>query len=65
MVTLGFDGSVREDSTALTACRISDGYLELLGCWQNPEGPAGDGWQVDRVAVDAAVHAAGWARRTG
>jgi phage terminase large subunit-like protein len=57
-VTLGFDGSVREDSTALVACRVSDGYLELLGCWEKPEGPAGNGWQVDRVAVDAAVHAA-------
>lgn len=54
-VTLGFDGSVREDSTALVACRVEDGHLEVLGCWEKPEGPAGDGWQVDRVAVDAAV----------
>jgi hypothetical protein len=30
----------------------------VLGCWEKPEGPAGDGWQVDRVAVDAAVHVA-------
>lgn len=55
MVTLGFDGSVRDDSTALVVCRVSDGHLELLGCWEKPDGLAGDGWQVDRVAVDAAV----------
>jgi hypothetical protein len=58
MVTLGFDGSVREDSTALVACRVEDGFIQLLGCWEKPDGPAGDDWQVDRVAVDAAVFAA-------
>jgi phage terminase large subunit-like protein len=57
-VTLGFDGSVRDDSTALVACRVEDGHLELLGCWEKPDGPAGDGWQVDRQAVDVAVFAA-------
>lgn len=54
-VTLGFDGSVREDATALVACRVEDGHLELLGCWERPNGPAGRDWQVDRVAVDQAV----------
>jgi phage terminase large subunit-like protein len=54
VVTLGFDGSVRDDSTALVACRVADGHLSLLGCWERPVN-AGDGWQVDRVAVDAAV----------
>jgi hypothetical protein len=58
MVTLGFDGSVREDSTALVACRVEDGFIQLLGCWEKPDGPAGDDWQVDRVAVDAAVYRA-------
>jgi hypothetical protein len=46
-VTLGFDGSVDADSTAL----VSDGYLGMLGCWEKAEGLIGDGWQVDRVAV--------------
>lgn len=55
LVTLGFDGSVRDDSTALTACRVIDGHLQLLGCWEKPEGPEGEGWQVDRESVDAAV----------
>lgn len=58
LITLGFDGSVRNDATALVACRIDDGYLQLLGCWEKPEGPLGDGWQVDREDVDAAVAAA-------
>ncbi|PRX95582.1 terminase [Allonocardiopsis opalescens] len=57
-ITLGFDGSVRDDSTALVGCRVSDGHLFLLGCWEKPPGPAGDDWQVDREAVDAAVMAA-------
>lgn len=62
-IVLGFDGSVREDSTALVACRVSDGHLwipEYAGvssCWEKPDGPAGDTWQVDRVAVDAVVSA--------
>jgi hypothetical protein len=53
MVCLGFDGSVKEDSTALVACRVEDGHLELLGCWEKPDKQ--DNWQVDRVAVDARV----------
>lgn len=56
-VTLGFDGSIRDDSTALALCRM-DGRVELLGCWEKPEGAAGETWEVDRVAVDAAVNAA-------
>lgn len=55
LVTLGFDGSIRDDATALTACRVSDGHLQLLGCWEKPEGPEGEGWQVDRESVDSAV----------
>lgn len=57
LVTLGFDGAVSDDSTALVACRVSDGHLELLGCWEKPDIPPPD-WQVDREAVDAAVAAA-------
>jgi hypothetical protein len=55
VVTLGFDGSVRDDSTALVACRVEDGHLTLLAIEQKPDGPAGENWQVDRVAIDAAV----------
>lgn len=58
LITLGFDGSIRDDATALTACRVSDGHLMLLGCWERPEGPEGEGWQVDRESVDNAVNRA-------
>ena len=65
-VALGFDGSRRGDATALVAVRIypgnpvpgkpveADMHIELLGCWEKPD-DAGDDWQVDREAVDAAV----------
>jgi hypothetical protein len=53
-VTLGLDGAVRDDATALVACRMSDGHLELLGLWEKPADAPAD-WTVDREAVDAAV----------
>lgn len=65
-VALGFDGSRRDDASALVAVRIYPGkvltgqpvqpdmHMELLGCWEKPDN-AGDDWQVDREAVDAAV----------
>jgi hypothetical protein len=43
VITLGFDGSIGgddADSTALVACRVSDGHLELVGLWERPEGLA-------------------------
>lgn len=50
-VTLGFDGSLTDDSTALVAMRVSDGAPFLLGLWEKPEGPAGLGWEVDKAIV--------------
>ena len=59
VVCLGFDGSVRDDSTALVACRLADGHLELLGCWEPRRAALDDpDPQVDRESVDAAVVAA-------
>lgn len=58
MVTLGFDGSWNDDATALVACRVSDGHIELLGCWEKPDGPDGEDWQVPREEVAAAVYKA-------
>lgn len=55
LVVLGGDGSIRDDATAVVACRVSDGHIELLDCWEKPEGAAGEGWQVDREAVDACI----------
>lgn len=57
-VTLGFDGSLTDDSTALVAVRVDDGAPFLLGVWEKPEGPAGDGWAVPKDQVRDIV---GWA----
>lgn len=54
-VCLGFDGSLRHDSTALVACRLVDGHVWPLHIWEKPRGPAGNGWQVPREEVAAAV----------
>ncbi|WP_327587925.1 terminase large subunit [Nonomuraea sp. NBC_00507] len=54
-IALGFDGSVRNDATALVASRLRDGKLFLLGLWEDDSRP---GWEVDAIAVDARVHEA-------
>jgi hypothetical protein len=53
LVTLGFDGSVRDDATAVVACRVEDGHLWLLGCWEKRPDQAE--WQVPREEVDAVI----------
>lgn len=55
LITLGFDGSVFDDATALVACRVEDGKLFPLGVWEKPEGPVGNGWQAPAEEVDARV----------
>lgn len=54
-VTLGFDGSLTDDSTVLLALRVSDGAPFILGAWEKPEGPKGEGWRVDKSAVRGLV----------
>jgi hypothetical protein len=53
--TLGFDGALTDDSTALVAVRVTDGAPFLLGIWEKPEGPQGDGWHVDKSRARQAV----------
>lgn len=60
VITLGFDGSRSRnrglaDATALVGCRVSDGHLFLIRCWEQPEGPSGEGWSVPVPQVLAAV----------
>lgn len=50
-VSLGFDGSLNEDSTVIRACRMSDGYRWTVGMWEKPLGAAGVGWEVPRGEV--------------
>lgn len=52
-ITLGFDGSKSQDTSALVACRLDDGALFVIKSW-NPEHFA-DG-EVPRDDVDAMVH---------
>lgn len=53
MITLGFDGSRTGDSTALVACRVDDGLLQLLAVWESPAD--GRPWEVPVDQVDVAV----------
>lgn len=52
-IVLFGDGSKSDDATALVGCRMDDGAVFLLGCWQRPQ-HAKD-WRVDRAEVDGAV----------
>lgn len=54
-ISLGFDGSLNDDTTVLRGCRMSDGYLFRIGAWPKPDGAAGEGWAVPRLEVLAAV----------
>ena len=61
-ITLGFDGSLSDDATALIACTLGDApELVTLGVWEpDPTASVAEraAWVVDRDAVDAAVAAA-------
>ena len=48
-ITIGFDGSLNDDSTVLRGCRISDGYRFTIGIWEKPSGQIA--WQVPRKDV--------------
>jgi hypothetical protein len=54
-ITLGFDGALTNDATALVACRLSDLHLFPIRIEEKPDGPEADGWEVDREAFDGAV----------
>lgn len=62
-ITLGFDGSRKRsrgvaDATALIGCRVSDGHLFEIKVWEQPDGPAGDDWEVPTEDVDFEVRKA-------
>ena len=54
-ITLGFDGSTSDDSTALVGCRVRDGLLFLVKIDQKPDGPQAAHWRVDRDSFDGKV----------
>jgi hypothetical protein len=53
LITLGFDGAMFHDGTALVATQVATGYQFVLGLWECPPGKAD--WKVDEGSVDAAV----------
>ena len=62
-VVLGFDGGLKDDSTALVAIRVEDSLAQALLVEEKPsdwgaKDKDAPRWEVDREAVDSAVHAA-------
>ena len=57
-IVMGLDGGKSDDSTALVAIRPKDMATFVLGMWEKPTGPSGDGWELDAKLVDLAVDAA-------
>lgn len=55
-IVMGFDGGKTDDATSLVALRVRDMCAFVLGLWERPDGPKGDGWSVPRAEVDSAVH---------
>jgi phage terminase large subunit-like protein len=56
LIALGFDGARTGDATALVACRVSDGLIQVLDVWEYPD--HGQPWEVPSDAVDVAVASA-------
>lgn len=56
MIALGFDGSRTRDGTALVACRLSDGLLQVLRYWERPKrlSPFAE-WTIPGEEVDQAL----------
>lgn len=57
IVTLGFDGARRRDSTGLVATDVLTGFQQMVACWERPVN-ADDSWEVPAGEVDAEVEAA-------
>ena len=61
MITLGFDGAMTDDSTALIGCTVDTGEIFRIKIAEKPDIPLKDKegneikWEVDPVAFDAAV----------
>jgi phage terminase large subunit-like protein len=52
-ITLGFDGSMTNDATALVGVSIESGVAFLVGLWECP--PDAKDWEVDQREVDATI----------
>lgn len=54
-IAIGFDGSLRSDSTAIVGCRLRDGKIFLIHV---QEDDGSEDWQVNSLLVDKAMRAA-------
>lgn len=54
-IALGFDGSTKDDTTALIGCRLSDGHIFTIEVWANPDPKIHRDWEVPFVMVDEKV----------
>jgi hypothetical protein len=52
-IGLGFDGSIRNDATALVGC-TEDGHLFTIKVWERPTN-AGPEWRIPRLEVEQTV----------
>jgi len=58
-IVMFFDGSKSDDSTAIVACRVSDGYCFTIGTWNRPlQKERAKSWLAPRQEVDDRVHEA-------
>lgn len=58
-VVLGFDGSLNNDSTGILVVTLDKKpHLDVVSCWERPDGWAGKDWRVDRHEVVASIKAA-------
>lgn len=57
-ITMFLDCSKSGDATTLSACRLSDGHVMSLGCWQPPHGDTSGTWLAPREEVDAVMRSA-------
>lgn len=57
-ITLGFDGSINDDSTVLIAVRRRDKLVVPIGIWSKPVGAGAMLWEVPRDEVGEALEQA-------
>jgi hypothetical protein len=55
LIVVGFDGARFHDSTALVGTDVATGVQWPIRVWEQPLGPAGEGWGVPTDEVDEAV----------
>lgn len=55
LITIGFDGSMFHDATALVCTEVASGYQWIARVWEKPVRQEQDTWQVPAQEVDAEV----------